>query len=349
MKAPASLLIACLLPALALHAQTPAAPFPEQPAGPLIDVPAHDPVMIRERGVYYLFHTGLGIAVWSSPDRMHWTREKPVFAAPPTWAVAAVPTFKGHIWAPDISFHDGRYYLYYSVSAFGKNTSCIGVATNVTLDPRDPRFKWEDHGKVIQSVPGVTNWNAIDPNLVTGDDGTPWLAFGSFWEGLKLVRLTPDRLAPAEPIDHLPTIASRKTDPAAPNPPAPSGNPVDAGGNAIEAPFIFKHGGLYYLFASIDYCCRGEKSTYKMIVGRAKSVTGPYVDRTGQPLARGGGTILLTGDAKWYGVGHNSTYNFDGTDYLVFHGYDASDPKGRSKLRIEKLVWDAEGWPAVGK
>ena len=338
---------ALLVPGLALWAQTPLAPPPAAVPGPVTDVPVHDPVMIREGCTYYLFATGLGVAVWSSPDRVHWTREKPVFAAPPAWAVAAVPTFKGHIWAPDISQHAGRYYLYYSISAFGKNTSCIGVATNVTLDPRDPRFHWEDHGKVIQSVPGETNWNAIDPNIITDDDGTPWLAFGSFWEGLKMVRLTPDRLGLAEPVDHLPTLASRQADSAAPNPPATAGNPVDAGGNAIEAPFIFKHGGYYYLFASIDYCCRGAQSTYKMIVGRAQSVAGPYLDRTGVPLARGGGTILLTGDAKWYGVGHCAVCTFDGTDYLVFHVYDASDEKARSKLRIEKLVWDADGWPVV--
>lgn len=330
-----------LLMGASLQAQTPAA------NAPITDVPVHDPVMIRQDGTYYVFATGPGIAVWSSPDRVHWTREKPVFAAPQAWAVEAVPGFRGSIWAPDISFHAGRYYLYYAVSAFGKNTSCIGVATNATLDPRSPDFKWEDHGKIIQSIPGVTNWNAIDPNIITADDGTPYMAFGSFWEGLKLVKLTPDRLGIAEPLANLPTIASRKTDPGAPNPPAPSGNPVEAGGNAIEAPFIFKHGDSYYLFASIDYCCRGAKSTYKMIVGRAKAIAGPYLDEAGVPLARGGGTILLAGDAHWYGVGHNAVCTFDGVDYIIFHGYDASDERARSKLRIEKLRWNEAGWPVV--
>lgn len=352
MKAPFLQLVALLASGTVMWSQTPAVTSPALPPGPVTDVSVHDPVMIREGGTYYLFATGLGVAVWSSPDRVHWTRQKPVFASPPAWAVAAVPTFKGHIWAPDISYHAGRYHLYYSISAFGKNTSCIGVATNVTLDPRDPRFMWEDHGKLIQSVPGVTNWNAIDPNLIVADDGTPWMSFGSFWEGLKLVRLAPDGLKLAEPIEHLPTIASRQAGPAGPaasNLPATPGNPVDAGGNAIEAPFIFKHGDYFYLFASIDYCCRGAQSTYKMIVGRAKSVAGPYTDRAGVPLAHGGGTILLTGDSKWHGVGHNSVYTFDVADYLVFHGYDASDAKGRSKLRIEKLTWDADGWPVVGE
>jgi arabinan endo-1,5-alpha-L-arabinosidase len=312
---------------------------------PRTDIPVHDPVMIKEADTYYLFATGRGVAVWSSRDRVHWVQEPPVFAAPPAWAVAAVPTFKGHIWAPDISYHDGRYYLYYSISAFGKNTSCIGVATNVTLDPRDPRFKWDDHGKVIESVPGLTNWNAIDPNLVEADDGTPWLAFGSFWEGLKLLKLAPDRLQPAESLEQLPTLASRRPEDF---PASVAGSyPTNAGENAIEAPFIFRHGAYYYLFASIDYCCRGAQSTYKMIVGRSANVAGPYVDRTGKDLVHGGGTLLLAGDSRWHGVGHNAVCSFDGTDYLVFHGYDATDPAGKAKLRIEKLAWDAEGWPVV--
>jgi arabinan endo-1,5-alpha-L-arabinosidase len=282
--------------------------------------------------------------VWSSPDRVHWTQEPPVFAAPPAWAVAAVPTFKGHVWAPDISYHAGRYYLYYSISAFGKNTSCIGVATNVTLDRRDPRFKWEDHGKVIESVPGRTNWNAIDPNLVEADDGTPWLSFGSFWAGLKLVKLAPDRLQPAESLAETPAIASRSSETS---PSAAGSYPTHAGENAIEAPFIFRRGGYYYLFASIDYCCRGAQSTYKMIVGRAAAVAGPYIDREGRDLARGGGSVLLAGDERWHGVGHNAVCSFDGTDYLVFHGYDATDPAGKAKLRVERLEWEGEGWPVV--
>ena len=311
------------------------------------DVPIHDPSMIVQNGICYVFATGPGIVVWSSQDRVHWTREKPVFAAPPAWAVKAVPSFRGNVWAPDITFFAGQYYLYYAVSAFGKNTSCIGVATNPTLDPRAADFKWTGSGKVIQSIPGQTNWNAIDPNVIASDDGTPYLAFGSFWDGIKMVRLAPDRLGIAESLANLPTIASRKTDPGSPNPPAPPGNPADAGGNAIEASFLFKHAGYCYLFASIDYCCRGARSNYKMIIGRSRAVTGPFLDEAGAPLARGGGTILLAGDAHWYGVGHNSVCTIDGTDYIVFHGYDASDPQARSKLRIEKLRWNDAGWPVV--
>jgi len=331
---------------------TPGAPAPNQGSriqnmGPQKNISVHDPVMTKQGDTYYLFCTGRGIAVWSSKDLETWNPEKPVFNTAPEWAVQAIPNFRNHIWAPDISYYKGKYYLYYSVSAFGKNTSAIGLATNTTLNPSDKNFKWVDHGKVIQSYPGKTNWNAIDPNIITDKSGTPWMAFGSFWDGLKLVKLNKDRMSIAESPDNLPTIASRKKDPTiAGNLPAVDNNPVNAGGNAIEAPFIFKKDKYYYLFASIDYCCKGVNSTYKMIVARAKEVQGPYLDRTGTPMAKGGGTLVLEGNKDWYGVGHNSVYTFDKKDYLVFHGYDAAD-NGRSKLRIENLSWDKEGWPVV--
>ncbi|MFD1256870.1 family 43 glycosylhydrolase [Mucilaginibacter terrae] len=310
------------------------------------NISVHDPVMIRQDSVYHLYCTGRGITSWSSTDMVHWKAEKPVFAEPPQWAVESVPGFKGHIWAPDISYHNGLYYLYYSVSVFGKNTSCIGVATTKTFDTASPDYSWTDYGKLIQSIPGKTNWNAIDPNLITDKDGTPYLAFGSFWGGLKIVKLNTDRISLAQTTDNLLTIASRIADPAAKvNPAAVEDNPPSAGGNAIEAPFIFKKGSYYYLFVSVDYCCKGPKSTYKMLVGRSKKLLGPYADKDGKKMAYGGGSILLAGDRDWYGVGHNAVCTFNGTNYIVYHGYDAAD-KGISKLKIDKLSW-IKGWPKL--
>jgi arabinan endo-1,5-alpha-L-arabinosidase len=193
------------------------------------NIPVHDPVMIKQDSVYYIFCTGMGIITWSSTNMKDWKREKSVFAKAPQWAVDAIPNFKGHIWAPDISFHNGKYYLYYSVSAFGKNTSCIGVAVNKTLHPASPDYKWEDLGKLIQSVPGRDMWNAIDPNLAFDENKTGWLTFGSFWNGIKLVKLKDDLISVAEPQKWL-TIASRKRDFILPD--------SVAGDAAIEAPFI---------------------------------------------------------------------------------------------------------------
>nr|WP_232325323.1 arabinan endo-1,5-alpha-L-arabinosidase [Pedobacter panaciterrae] len=302
------------------------------------NISVHDPVITKEGDTYYIFATGAGIQVWSSKDMKLWKHEPPVFSATPEWAVKAVPEFKNFIWAPDIYHDNGQYYLYYSISAFGKNTSAIGVATNKTLDAASSDFKWTDHGMVIQSVPGKTDFNAIDPNVIKDENNTPWMVFGSFWGGIKQVKLGNDLLHVADGLNEIKTIASRivQKEPA---------DAIHAGPNAIEAPFIFKKEKYYYLFASIDYCCRGKNSTYKMIVGRSKKVTGPYLDAEGKPLAKGGGTILLEGDSDWYGVGHNAVSDFDGTSYLVFHGYAAKE-NGKPKLRIEKLKW-IKGWPVV--
>jgi arabinan endo-1,5-alpha-L-arabinosidase len=290
------------------------------------DINAHDPAMIKVGKTYYLYCTGQGVTVWSSLDRVNWKSEPPVFLSAPEWATGAVPGFKGYIWAPDISFLKGRYYLYYSVSMFGKNTSAIGLATNSTLDPLDPLYKWVDHGLVIQSVAGKTNWNAIDPNLIVDTDGTPYLSFGSFWGGLKLAKLSADRITLEGSNDNFTSIASR-------------GNRT----NAIEAPFIFKKGQFFYLFASIDFCCRGKESTYKMVVGRSKKLSGPYVDDKGTSLIEGGGKLVLAGNDDWYGVGHNAVANFEGKDYLIFHGYSAAN-NGAPKLLIRALKWQ-NGWP----
>lgn len=304
------------------------------------DVRVHDPVMIEQDGTFYIFNTGRGISVWTSKDMENWERSEPIFQEAPAWTTQMIPRFRNHIWAPDISFHEGTYYLYYSVSSFGSNSSAIGVATNTTLDPADPAYQWVDHGPVVRSVRGRDDWNAIDPNIVVDGEGTPWMSFGSYWSGIKLVRLAADRLTLDHPQQWR-TLASRHRYWKL---------PLEVAGDTlnsdIEAPFIVRKEGYYYLFVSWDRCCAGAASTYKVVVGRSGSVTGPYLDRAGQDMRFGGGTLVVKGDSAWSGVGHNAVHTSNGTDYLVFHGYDLSDD-GRSKLWIEEIDWDAEGWPHV--
>jgi arabinan endo-1,5-alpha-L-arabinosidase len=310
----------------------------------------HDPVMAKEGDTYYIYFTGSGS--WSSKDMVHWKREKPVFdnTNRPAYLAGLGFTRPGY-WAPDIEYFNGQWYLYYSNSAFGKNTSVIGVATNKTLDPASADYKWVDHGKIIQSFPGKTNWNAIDPNMaVDKKTGDPYLVFGSFWHGIQLFKLSKDGFSLANPKDTLAnhTVASRMTDPSAPNPPSIGTHPVDAGGNAIEGPFIFQKGKYFYLFVSWDYCCSAKNSDYKLAVGRATKITGPFFDKKGVDMAKGGGLLLKEGDGKeFYGLGHSGTYTFDGVDYLIYHGYSVAD-NAASKLVIEKLNWDKDGWPVIG-
>lgn len=297
----------------------------------------HDPVMFRQDSTYYVFCTGNGISCYSSIDMKTWKPEKPVFSSGPQWAMDEIPGFKGHIWAPDISFYNGKYRLFYSVSAFGKNTSCIGLAENVTLNPSDPRFRWTDKGKVIQSVPGRDDWNAIDPNLILDNDGKPWLTFGSFWSGIKLVKLNDDLTGPAHPETWYP-LASRPRDTFTPH--------TEAGEGAIEAPFIFKHNKYYYLFVSFDYCCRGIESNYKVMAGRSENITGPYLDRNDRPMLHGAGTLVISGNTAYPGAGHNGICSVNGKDFIVFHAYNAAQ-NGRPELIVREINWDKEDWPIV--
>ncbi|GAB2844894.1 arabinan endo-1,5-alpha-L-arabinosidase [Pseudoduganella ginsengisoli] len=302
-----------------------------------VQVDVHDPVMARDGNKYYVFSTGPGITFYSSTNMVDWKPEGRVFAGQPAWAKAVAPGFDGHIWAPDIHRHNGKYYLYYSVSAFGKNTSGIGVTVNKTLDPKSPDYKWEDQGMVLQSIPGRDQWNAIDPNVVVDDNGVAWMSFGSFWSGLKLVKLDASHTKLAQP-EEWKAIAAR--------PGATTAQGGSAGPEEIEAPFIFRKNGYYYLFASWGLCCQKEKSTYHVVVGRSRDVTGPYLDKDGKDMAKGGGSLVIAGDKDWKGLGHNSAYTFDGRDYMVLHAYETADHY-LQKLKVLEMKWDKDAWPVV--
>jgi arabinan endo-1,5-alpha-L-arabinosidase len=259
-----------------------------------------------------------------------WTRQGSVFGKPIAWTATTIPGSNESYWAPDISFFNGKWHLYYSVSTFGRRRSAIGLATNVTLNPQRADYAWKDEGVVVESTQ-ESDYNAIDPNVVLDKNQQPWLSFGSFWGGLKLIQLDAATGKPKKEAQLLP-IASR-----------PRVRPTNG---AIEAPYIIRHGDYYYLFASFDLCCKAVESTYNIQVGRAKEVTGPYLDREGKPMTEGGGTLVLSSSQRWRGPGHNAVYQDGKTDWLVYHAYDAED-RGASKLHIEPITWDAEGWPRV--
>jgi arabinan endo-1,5-alpha-L-arabinosidase len=301
------------------------------------DIAAHDPVIIKQAGTYYVFYTGRNIPMHSSTDLVTWKNAGTVFEKNPDWIAKEVPTARD-IWAPDISFHDGQYWLYYAVSTFGTNQSAIGLATNKTLDRAAPDFKWEDQGMVIKSEaappdqPG--SFNCIDPNFVIDAGGKHWLAFGSFWSGIKIAELNPKtgKLAAGYTLHD---ICSR---------PSPDGGNF----NRVEGVFIVRHGNYYYQFVSYDSCCKGVNSSYYTVVGRSRNILGPYLDRKGRSLMDGFGDVVLMADLagkdRWRGPGHcGILQNDDGADYIVYHSYDKND-NGRSKLRIAPLVWWPDGW-----
>ena len=219
----------------------------------VVDTPfVHDPVMAYENGKYYLYCTGHGITQMTSTDRKHWTivpqgvlKNSEI----PAWTHDSVPGFTTHIWAPDVIRFKNKWYLAYSCSTFGKNTSAIGLLSNTSLSDKDG---WKDEGCLVASKGDRDNWNAIDPNFIVDEKGNPWLTWGSFWDGIQMIKLDKKTMhvkKGAKPQ----TIARRHAvgdTSAEPNPTSKF-----AGTNAIEAPFIMKHGGYYYLFVSWDYCC----------------------------------------------------------------------------------------------
>jgi arabinan endo-1,5-alpha-L-arabinosidase len=217
------------------------------------------------------------------------------------------------------------------------NASGIALATNETLDPKNPKYHWQDEGLVLKSTVS-DDFNAIDPNIVFDDKGQPWLSFGSFWGGIRMRRIDPITGKPASSDPKLYSLAARVMPPH-PDPPKP-GLPPDW--QAVEAPFIVRHGDFYYLFVSFDLCCRGTSSTYRMMVGRSRTVTGSYVDADGKPMLLGGGTQLLKPNGKWLGPGGESVLQRPEGDILVFHAYDAVT--GKPALQISILIWK-EGWP----
>ena len=206
-------------------------------------------------------------------------------------------------------------------------------------------FSRSDEGCIVSSQGKRDNWNAIDPNFVIDDQDQPWLVWGSFWDGIQLVRLdTTMHVAAGEQPR---TIARRYS----PNSAQQAPNPTSkyAGTNAIEAPFVFRHDGWYYLFVSWDYCCQGSKSNYRVAVGRSRSVAGPYLDRNGIDMRYGGGTLFLEGDKQQYeAAGHCAVYHFDGEDVFICHGYSIAH-QGASILVQRPIHWTADGWPTLEK
>jgi Beta-xylosidase len=293
----------------------------------------HDPCIAKEGDTYYVFSTGRGISVHTSADLIHWQRRGRLFVEPISWTAAKIPGSTDYYWAPDISFFDGKWHLYYSISTFGKNRSAIGLATNNTLDSTRPEYRWKDEGSVIDSGP-ADDWNAIDPNVALDERGQPWLSFGSFWSGIKLVKLDRKLGKPIEKTPELFSLACR-----------PRGGEIKG---AIEAPFIERRASYFYLFVSFDFCCRGVESTYNIRVGRARKMQGPYFDKDGKAMLDGGGTLLVSGSGRWRGPGHNAVLHDKDGDWLVYHAYDAED-SGAPKLRMEPLSWSNSGWPTIGR
>lgn len=283
-------------------------------------VVTHDPTIVRESGsTWWSASTGQGIGMkFSTNNGKTWTDGLPIFAQPLSWWKNYAPNMTTNdVWAPDLEYYRGRYYCFYSVSEFGKNNSAIGLVSCSKISKGD----WRDDGVVISSKAGKDSFNAIDPNLVVDANGKPWLVYGSWFDGIHIVRLNQSTMKPAG---------------------SPTKIAYKSGG--IEGPCIMYNNGYYYLFTSIGKCCNGVNSTYKIMYGRSTSITGPYVDKNGKSLTSGGGTILDSGNSRWIGPGGQDVYRNSSMGYVIArHAYDASN-NGTPTLLISDLYFK-NGWP----
>lgn len=301
---------------------------------PVLGMPfVHDPsTVVHFHGKYYVFSTGRGAPFYSSPDNLTWTREGSVFTQIPDAVHAVVPKNNGtDVWAPDIIRLNNQFYLYYAVSSWGSFQSAIGLATNPVLDPKDPAYKWTDRGVVVTSN-GNEDLNAIDPGVILAPDGTLWICYGSYHGSIRVTQLDP----------HSGLALAPKT----------LGAPI-ATARESEASDIISHDGFFYLFVNHGSCCKGKDSTYNIRVGRARTITGPYMDRDGAPMSTGGGTLFLASDAQRIGPGHfGRVVDYDappsGPERFSIH-YEADLSRGgRSVLDIRPLQWSPDGWPIAG-
>jgi arabinan endo-1,5-alpha-L-arabinosidase len=289
---------------------------------------AHDPTMIKAGETYYRFWTGDFVPSAKSTDLQQWVNAPSVYGdAYPAW----VGEWRGEHpnntfnfpWAPDVSYFGGKYHLYSSFSAFfGRNSSCITHLSTSDV----ASGQWTDHGPVICSE-SDDDFNAIDADVGLDADGKPWLAFGSFWDGIFAFPLDTEGNRVGTELTRL------------------------AWAREIEAPVLFYRCGYYYLFVSHGLCCPGEGRSvddlsYRVLVGRADNILGPYVDRDGKPLLEGGGTVVVEGDGTYAAAGHSDVFVDGERVYHLYHAYRQRD--AGAELRIVELPFDAAGWPVGG-
>ena len=287
----------------------------------------HDPsTVVVHEGKYYVYATGNGLPIAVSDDGWTWRRAGTLMQALPGGKPGPEVLAKGgnNTWAPDVIKSGDKYFVYYSAPGT-QPKSAIGLLVGATLDPESPNYKWEDGGPVVWSD-GIEDSNAIDPGVFRDPTNQSlWLTYGSYFGYIRLVELNPKtgkRLYP-----------SRKA--------------IDIAVNSEASIMIFRD-GWYYLLVTHGSCCAGANSSYNIRMGRARKVTGPFVDNMGIDMLQGGGKLFAGSSGRAIGPGHFGLLDLgDGVQKFSLH-YEADlDRGGISVLDIRPLLW-RDGWPEAG-
>ncbi len=291
------------------------------------DVAVHDPAtVIASGGHYYTYGTGSGLPILISDDGWSWRRGGSLISALPDGKPGPEVLARGgnNTWAPDVIHVGDKFFVYYAAPGT-QPRAAIGLLVGRTLDPASPEYKWEDGGPVAWSD-GVEDANAIDPGvLLDPTDGRLWLTYGSYFGYIRLVELDPK--------------TGKRRD--------PKRAPVNIAINS-EASVPIYHDGWYYLLVTHGSCCAGANSTYNIRMGRARKVTGPYLDNMGIDMLEGGGKLFAASRGRHVGPGHFGLLDLgDGVQKFSMH-YEADlDRGGISVLDIRPLLW-RDGWPVAG-
>lgn len=270
----------------------------------------HDPsTIVLCNGKFYTYGTGGSSLV--SDDGWTWRRG------------TALPR-RGL--APDVIHIGDRYYVYVAANIGAQPKAAVNMIWSKTLDPDSPDYKWEEGG-VVASSDGVEDSNAIDPGVfLDPTDGRLWLVYGSYFGYIRLVELDPKTGRRLNPNDQPRNLAIN-----------------------CEASDMMYHDGWYYLLATHGSCCRGADSGYNIRLGRAKKVTGPFLDNMGVDMLQGGGKLLIGSGGRVIGAGHFGLLDLgDGVQKFSMHWEADLDRGGASVLDIRPLLW-RDGWPVAGE
>lgn len=272
-----------------------------------------------------------------SLDLVHWESLGDAFTSLPAWAAPGAS-----LWAPDLEYRNGQYYLYYTVTDVADSVSgepgcnsdnAIGVATS-----RSPAGPWVDSGAPVvaprRAGGGCNFFWTYDPDVAVDGSGNAYLYYGSYYGGIEVRPLSADGLTTNESTRVPITIPNR-----------------------YEGAQVVTYGNRYYLFASASNCCNGPLTGYQVFAGRSDSPTGPFVDAQGVSLLDGqvgGSPVLTLNGNRWVGTGHNSAFqDAAGRWWMAYHAIDQNAPYfagsvgyTRRPLLLDRLDW-TNGWPRV--
>jgi arabinan endo-1,5-alpha-L-arabinosidase len=276
--------------------------------------------LFRDNGPIHL------MAIARSDDLIHWKYVGDVFQSPPPGAAP-----QAGLWAPDIHYFNGKYYLYYAVSATRtrKRGSAIYAATSPT-----PAGPWTPTPTPVVEPQVDENGNprsTIDPAIIEERDHR-YILYGGFNGGIFARELAPDNLT------------------------TKAGSELQiASGDRYEGAYVIQHEGFYYLFVSSSNCCQGDLTGYGVFAARSEHALGPYLDSTGHSLLEprvGGTPVLMMNGNRWLGPGHNATFqDANGQDWIIYHAVDQSNPVfsngwTRRPAMLDPIDW-INGWPRV--